>query len=60
MGKSHQDRVAVITGAAGGLGQAFAVRMAEEGCHHGGQCTGLPDSRIPGQAREEGGHRGDD
>jgi 3-oxoacyl-[acyl-carrier protein] reductase/(S)-1-phenylethanol dehydrogenase len=33
MGKSHQDRVAVITGAAGGLGQAFAVRMAEEGCH---------------------------
>lgn len=33
MGKSHQDRVAVITGAAGGLGQAFAVSMAEAGCN---------------------------
>lgn len=32
MGKSHQDRVTVITGAAGGLGRAFALRMAEEGC----------------------------
>jgi len=33
MGKSHQNRVAVITGAAGGLGQAFSMRLAEEGCH---------------------------
>jgi NAD(P)-dependent dehydrogenase (short-subunit alcohol dehydrogenase family) len=33
MKKSHQDRVAVITGVAGGLGQAFAVGMAEAGCH---------------------------
>ena len=33
MGGSHQDRVTVITGAAGGIGQAFALRMAEEGCH---------------------------
>lgn len=33
MGKSHQNRVAVITGAAGGIGQAFAVSMAKAGCH---------------------------
>ena len=33
MGRSHKDRVAVITGTTGGLGQAFALRMAEEGCH---------------------------
>jgi 3-oxoacyl-[acyl-carrier protein] reductase/(S)-1-phenylethanol dehydrogenase len=33
MGKKHQDRVAVITGAAGGLGQAFAEGMAEAGYH---------------------------
>ena len=33
MEKSHQDRVAVVTGAAGGLGRAFAVSMAEAGCN---------------------------
>jgi NAD(P)-dependent dehydrogenase (short-subunit alcohol dehydrogenase family) len=33
MSKSHQDRVAVITGAAGALGSHFARRLAEEGCH---------------------------
>lgn len=33
MGKSHQDRVAVITGAGGGLGRVFAERLASEGCH---------------------------
>lgn len=33
MGASHKDKVAVVTGGAAGLGQAFAVRLAQEGCH---------------------------
>jgi len=33
MAKGHQDKVAVITGAAGGLGQAYAKRLAEDGVH---------------------------
>jgi NAD(P)-dependent dehydrogenase (short-subunit alcohol dehydrogenase family) len=33
MAKGHKDKVAVITGAAGGIGQAFAKRLAEEGLH---------------------------
>jgi NAD(P)-dependent dehydrogenase (short-subunit alcohol dehydrogenase family) len=33
MGKGHKDKVAVITGAANGIGQAFASRLAEDGVH---------------------------
>ncbi|HZL39026.1 MAG TPA: SDR family NAD(P)-dependent oxidoreductase, partial [Pseudolabrys sp.] len=33
MAKGHKDKVAVITGAGGGIGQAFAKRLAEEGVH---------------------------
>ena len=33
MGKGHKDKVAVISGAANGIGQAFAKRLAEDGVH---------------------------
>jgi NAD(P)-dependent dehydrogenase (short-subunit alcohol dehydrogenase family) len=33
MAKSHQDKVAVISGAANGIGQAFAQRLAQDGAH---------------------------
>jgi len=33
MGKGHRDKIAVVSGAAEGLGQAFALRLAEDGAH---------------------------
>jgi NAD(P)-dependent dehydrogenase (short-subunit alcohol dehydrogenase family) len=33
MSKSHQDKIAVISGASNGIGQAFAQRLAQDGAH---------------------------
>ncbi len=46
MGKGHKDKVAVITGAANGIGQAFAKRLAEDGVHIAIADIAPPDETI--------------
>src|SRR6202043_3694888 len=33
MAKSHYDKIAVVSGGANGIGQAFAQRLAQDGAH---------------------------
>jgi NAD(P)-dependent dehydrogenase (short-subunit alcohol dehydrogenase family) len=33
MAKSHHDKIAVVSGGANGIGQAFAQRLAQDGAH---------------------------
>ncbi len=33
MSKSHHDKIAVVSGGAKGIGQAFAQRLAQDGAH---------------------------
>jgi len=33
MAKSHQDKIAVVSGGANGIGQSFAQRLAQDGAH---------------------------
>lgn len=44
--KDFQDRVAVVTGAAGGIGRATAIELARQGCH-------LAISDINGEGLQE-------
>ena len=46
MAKGHKDKVAVITGAANGLGQAFAKRLAEDGVHIAVADIAPPDQTV--------------
>ena len=46
MAKGHKDKVAVITGAANGIGQAFAKRLAEDGVHIAIADIGAPEQTV--------------
>ena len=46
MAKGHKDKVAVITGAANGIGQAFAKRLAEDGVHIAIADVAPPDQTV--------------
>ena len=53
MARGHQDKVAVITGAANGIGQAFAARLADDGVHIAAVDL-LEQARLPIVAGLEG------
>ncbi|MBV9348212.1 MAG: SDR family oxidoreductase [Pseudolabrys sp.] len=55
MAKGHKDKVAVITGAANGLGQAFAKRLAEDGVHVA--CVDIADASATAKMVEAAGRK---
>jgi NAD(P)-dependent dehydrogenase (short-subunit alcohol dehydrogenase family) len=55
MAKGHKDKVAVITGAASGLGQAFAKRLAEDGVHVA--CVDIADAAPTAKLVEAAGRK---
>ena len=46
MGTGHRDKVAVITGGANGIGQAFAQRLAQDGAHIAIADIGSADATV--------------
>ena len=55
MAKGHKDKIAVITGAANGLGQAFAKRLAEDGVHVA--CVDIADASATAKMVEAAGRK---
>lgn len=55
MARGHKDKVAVITGAANGLGQAFAKRLAEDGVHVA--CVDIADASSTAKSVEVAGRK---
>ena len=55
MARGHKDKVAVITGAASGLGQAFAKRLAEDGVHVA--CVDIADAAPTAKLVEAAGRK---
>lgn len=55
MARGHKDKVAVVTGAANGLGQAFAKRLAEDGVHVA--CVDIADASATVKLVEAAGRK---